>query len=162
MDHAAQRWMLELPWAALGWKCGARAKPVARDERRRFHDYGQADYGCRTVWSGDRAASDLFQARQSRAMAPRRVAHLLGLGGPAMFVDTTCSSSLVAIHLAARGLREGDCRSPIAGGVNLILGPEETVGVRAAESDCRRRANAALSTRTPMATYVAKAAVSSS
>ncbi len=53
-----------------------------------------------------------------------RVAFTLGLQGPAIAMDTACSSSLVAIDRACRSLRDGESSMAIAGGVNLILGPE--------------------------------------
>jgi len=56
-----------------------------------------------------------------------RVAYHLGLRGPTVPVDTACSSSLVAVHLACESLRRGECRRAIAGGVNVMLGPELTV-----------------------------------
>ncbi|KWE36536.1 type I polyketide synthase [Burkholderia territorii] len=124
-----QRWMLELAWAALenaGMPPGRlRGKNVGV-----FMTTGEADYGRRSVWSGDNTRITTYSKLGNlRAMAPGRVAHVLGLNGPAIFVDTTCSSSLVAIHLAAQSLQAGECDLAIAGGVNLILGPEETIGV---------------------------------
>lgn len=41
-----------------------------------------------------------------------------------MTLDTACSSSMVAIHQAARALQAGDCRSALVGGVNVISSPD--------------------------------------
>ncbi|WP_322070233.1 type I polyketide synthase [Paraburkholderia bannensis] len=124
-----QRWMLELAWTALE-NAGLAPGQLRGKNVGVFMTTGEADYGRRTVWSGDPAGITTYSKLGNlRAMAPGRVAHVLGLNGPAIFVDTTCSSSLVAIHLAAQSLQAGDCDVAIAGGVNLILGPEETIGV---------------------------------
>jgi len=56
--------------------------------------------------------------------AANRLSHVLDLRGPSMAVDTTCSSSLVATHLAVSALRAGECDLAIVGGVNLILSPD--------------------------------------
>lgn len=49
-----------------------------------------------------------------------RVSYKLGLTGPSIGVQTTCSSSLVAVHLACESLRRGECDLALAGGVSLI------------------------------------------
>lgn len=46
-----------------------------------------------------------------------------------MVIDTACSSSLVAIHTAVKSLQNKECKIAIAGGVNIILNPENTVGL---------------------------------
>ncbi|HEV7980525.1 non-ribosomal peptide synthetase/type I polyketide synthase [Amycolatopsis sp.] len=54
-----------------------------------------------------------------------RVAYKLGLRGPAMTVQSACSTSLVAIHQAAQSLLGYECDAALAGGVALWL-PQAT------------------------------------
>ncbi|HEV7456870.1 MAG TPA: beta-ketoacyl synthase N-terminal-like domain-containing protein [Roseococcus sp.] len=65
----------------------------------------------------------------SPSMAAGRLAFLLDLGGPAMVVDTVCSSALVALHLACTALRQRECDIAIVGAANVICAPENMVVV---------------------------------
>ncbi|ANI37551.1 type I polyketide synthase [Mycolicibacterium vaccae] len=56
-----------------------------------------------------------------------RVAFALGLEGPAVAVDTACSSALVSVHQACQALQSGDCDMALAGGVNVLLSPVTVV-----------------------------------
>jgi acyl transferase domain-containing protein/acyl carrier protein len=56
-------------------------------------------------------------------MAAARLAGTLGLEGPAVVVQAACASSLVAIHMACQALRQGECDTAIAGGVEILFTP---------------------------------------
>ena len=60
----------------------------------------------------------------AHSVASGRVSFVLGLHGPSVSVDTACSASLVAVHLACQSLRARECDLALAGGVNLIMGPD--------------------------------------
>lgn len=47
-----------------------------------------------------------------------RIAYHLNLTGPAMTVQSACSSSLAALHVACQQLRAGECQVALAGGVS--------------------------------------------
>jgi phthiocerol/phenolphthiocerol synthesis type-I polyketide synthase E len=50
-----------------------------------------------------------------------RVAYKLNLRGPAVVVQTACSTSLAAVHLACQSLLAGECDSALAGGVSVMF-----------------------------------------
>jgi acyl transferase domain-containing protein/NADPH:quinone reductase-like Zn-dependent oxidoreductase/acyl carrier protein len=59
-----------------------------------------------------------------RSSATGRIGYLLGLRGPAVTLDSSGSSSLVAVHLGCQALRTGEVDLALAGGVTLDLTPE--------------------------------------
>ena len=62
------------------------------------------------------------------AYLPTRVSFKLDLKGPSYPVQTACSTSLVAVHLACQGLLNAECDLAIAGGVSIRL--PQTSGYR--------------------------------
>ncbi|MGY4712888.1 sulfolipid-1 biosynthesis phthioceranic/hydroxyphthioceranic acid synthase [Mycolicibacterium sp. CBM1] len=66
------------------------------------------------------------------SMAAGRIAYSLGVHGPAMAVDTACSSGLLAVHLACRSLIDGESDLALAGGAYVMLDPRKYVAGTAA------------------------------
>ncbi|KAL2847828.1 hypothetical protein BJY01DRAFT_246595 [Aspergillus pseudoustus] len=59
----------------------------------------------------------------SRAFISGRIAHFFNFRGPALTIDTACSSSSVAIHAACSAILSGECAMALAGGVSIIFHP---------------------------------------
>ncbi|MGO4444691.1 type I polyketide synthase [Mycobacterium sp. 2YAF39] len=60
-------------------------------------------------------------------MLANRISHAFDFRGPSMTVDTACSGSLVAAHLAAQSIWSGECDLALAGGVNIMIGPNTAI-----------------------------------
>lgn len=77
-----------------------------------------------------RAGTDLVASYQAltandKDFLATRVSYKLGLTGPSIAVQSACSTSLVAVHLAAQSLLAGECDLAVAGGVSVML-PQRT------------------------------------
>jgi len=53
------------------------------------------------------------------AMVANRISNHLDLLGPSLPVDTACSSTLTAMHLAVQAIASGDCNAAVVGGCQL-------------------------------------------
>ncbi|MEM7200883.1 MAG: beta-ketoacyl synthase N-terminal-like domain-containing protein [Planctomycetota bacterium] len=90
-----------------------------------------------------RAAGPLqVSITNEKDFVPLRVAYLLDLRGPCVAVQTACSTSLVATHLACQSLLGGECDLALAGGVSITslhdrgyLGSDD--GIFSRDGHCR-------------------------
>ena len=113
-----QRLLLEVSWEALE---DAGLDPTGL-RGTRTGVYGGVVTNDYQIVAATSKARNLYQATGvSSSTAVGRVAFALGLEGPAITVNTACSSALVAMHQAAVALRLGEADLALAGGVNALL-----------------------------------------
>ena len=94
-----------------------------------FAGVGASEYAARIAQAGLPAIDQFTGLGTHGGVGVGRVAYALDLKGPALQVDTTCSSSALAVHLAARSLTSGECDLALAGGVNALLSAETMVAL---------------------------------
>ena len=137
-----QRLLLEVSWEALE-RAGQAPEKLRGSRTGAFIGCGFDDFG-HLIHSGDRQCIDAYNSLGTmRPMAAGRLAYLLGLQGPVLQIETSCSSSLAAAHLACQSLREKECDLALVGAVNLMLAPEPFIAlskVRALAPDGRCKA----------------------
>jgi len=120
-----QRLLLELCWEALEYG-GQSPAGLSGSSTGVFTGIGINDY--RALQTADETRIDAYTGTGNLfCAAAGRISHTLGLTGPSLAVDTGCSSSLVAVHLAVRSLRSRECDAALAAAVHLMLSPEITL-----------------------------------
>ncbi len=77
------------------------------------------EYCCRI----DPTLTQLGLTGNITTMLANRLSYLMDLRGPSMVVDSACSASLVAVHLAGNALRAGDCEMAVVAGSRIVLAP---------------------------------------
>ncbi|WP_346172507.1 SDR family NAD(P)-dependent oxidoreductase [Streptomyces cuspidosporus] len=118
-----QRLFLETVWQLLE-QGGVTQEVVERRYGRRVGVYVGAAYQMYRADGSDPGLAALTSAASYNLIA-NRVSHFFGLEGPSLAVDSMCTSSAMAVHLACADLCRGEAELAVAGGVNLTVHPDK-------------------------------------
>ncbi len=120
-----QRLLLEVTWEALE-DAGIAPQKLAGSDTGVFIGISNDDYTAPLY--RDHSLLDAYSGiGNAFSVAANRISYSFDLKGPSIALDTACSSSISAVHLAVQSLRIGECNLAIAGGVNIIISPERTI-----------------------------------
>ena len=123
-----QRLLLRTTWEALE-DGGISAESLAGTDVGVFVGGFTLDY--QLLQNQGRTSRYRFKAHSATGMMmtmlANRISFAFDFRGPSMTIDTACSSSLVAVHLAARSIWNGECDLAVAGGVNIMIGPNTAI-----------------------------------
>ncbi|MGW4908859.1 SDR family NAD(P)-dependent oxidoreductase [Streptomyces sp. NPDC004270] len=116
-----QRLLLETSWEALE---RAGIDPIALRGTRTGVFVGQnyQEYGTGLAHAPASVEGHLVTGVVPSVLSGR-ISYTLGVEGPAITLDTACSTSLVTLHLAVQSLRNGESTLALSGGVTVLAGP---------------------------------------
>ncbi|MBW4685866.1 MAG: SDR family oxidoreductase [Komarekiella atlantica HA4396-MV6] len=135
------RFFLEYSWKALedaGYSSDIYRKPIGVYAGTSFGSY------LLNIYSNYELISSVGDKQIEKGTSPDYVTTLasykLNLQGPSYAVQTTCSSSLVAVHLACQSLLSGECDIALAGGVSISTADGylyQEGGIESPDGHCR-------------------------
>jgi acyl transferase domain-containing protein/acyl carrier protein len=122
-----QAWLMEVTWEALE-DAGLRPEGLSGSRTGVFVGIFTEDAKISYLRGSNR---DLIGSHTgtgtSMTMAANRLSYWFDLRGPSLALDTACSSSMVAVHLACQSLWNGESTLALAGGANAMFQPEFTI-----------------------------------
>lgn len=139
-----QRVLLETAWHALehaGEGIGSLPERTAVFAGTEDNSYYRAEIAP-FPQAESRAGRFAIMTGNEKDYVAMRIAHKLNLKGPAISVHTACSTSLVAVIMAAKSLRHGECDLALAGGASVHFPTPEGYyfqegGVFSSDGHCR-------------------------
>ncbi|MDG4752671.1 SDR family NAD(P)-dependent oxidoreductase [Micromonospora sp. WMMD718] len=125
----AERLFLEVAWSAIedgGYTPQRLQRAAAAGGGHAIGVYvGTTGLGYQLIGADQWGRGNPVSAHSMDFSLANRLSYLLDAHGPSMVIDTACSASLTALHVACEGLRHGDCRVAVAGGAYLNLHPSK-------------------------------------
>lgn len=122
-----QRMLLELAWESLE-DAGLPPRSLRGTRTGVFVGISASDYAVLMCVDG-RQTDGYAAAGTSLCLAANRISFAFDWHGPSMAIDTACSSSVVAVHLACQNIRHGECDMALACGANVLLSPAGMVNL---------------------------------
>src|SRR5512140_1019326 len=120
-----QRILLECAWEALedsGYAPGTSKQIVGVYAGQRISEYllfNQRPPDLAGLSEGSPIAGLQRLIGNDKDYLASRISYRLNLTGPSLTIQTACSTSLVAVHLACEGLRAGECDLALAGAASV-------------------------------------------
>ncbi len=121
-----QRWLLECAWESIE-DAGYRPSSLKGTKTGVYVGIASNDYAQVQMTSPDDVDVHT-NSGSTLSIASNRIAYLMDLKGPAISVDTACSSALVAINMGCRDMWAGTIDHALVGGVNALLTPDTSIG----------------------------------
>jgi acyl transferase domain-containing protein len=122
-----QRLLLEVTWHALE-NANLNIDSLAKTLTGVFIGMSNNDYPIVQKEKAKNKDVDAYHVSGNAfCIAANRISYTLDLQGPSFALDSACSSSLLAVHLACQSLRNKESNLAIAGGVSLIFSPIPTI-----------------------------------
>ncbi|SDM25165.1 type I polyketide synthase [Allokutzneria albata] len=117
-----QRLLLQVSWEAIE-RAGIDPTTLKGSDTGVYAGVMYLDY-LTSLTSVPKDAEGFLATGVSGSVLSGRIAYTLGLEGPAVSLDTACSSALVAVHLGVQALRNRQTSLVLAGGVAVMAGPQ--------------------------------------
>jgi amino acid adenylation domain-containing protein len=138
-----QRVFLECAWETIenaGYDAASYALPIGVFAGVSMNTYLPRLYA--SMNSNGTFNNTQVQLGNDKDFISTRVSYKLGLTGPSLTVQTACSTSLVAVHLACASLLAGECSMALAGGVSLRFPQHagylfQEGGIKSPDGHCR-------------------------